>query len=281
MASPTIKTPLRYPGGKSLAAKELLSRFPNGVEEYREPFFGGGSVALLFSQRYPNVPVWVNDKYENLYHFWVNVQSNPEELFNYLVKIKEKNNNEDRARKLFNDSLEQIQTETESFNRAWLFWVLNKCSYAGLTETNSSFSPSASNCNFSKKNAEKILSVSKVIKNWKITNDDYSVLMRGEEPNILLYLDPPYKFDKKSFYGKDGEHHNSFSHEQFIDWCKKCNYSWLVTYNKDETLEKEFESFFLSEIGITYKMKRKSGSLNRKRELVITNYENKSTDTLF
>ena len=51
--------------------------------------------------------------------------------------------------------------------------------------------------------------------------------------------------------------------------------------NKDETLEKAFESFFLSEIGITYKMKRKSGSLNRKRELVITNYENKSTDTLF
>ena len=39
-----LKTPLRYPGGKSRAAKYLISQFPYDIIEYREPFLGGGSV---------------------------------------------------------------------------------------------------------------------------------------------------------------------------------------------------------------------------------------------
>ena len=41
-----FKTPLRYPGGKSRATIRLSSDFPKGFTEYREPFLGGGSVAL-------------------------------------------------------------------------------------------------------------------------------------------------------------------------------------------------------------------------------------------
>ena len=69
-----LKTPLRYPGGKSRVAKMLLEKFPSDIKEFREPFVGGGSVALLFSQKYPDIPVWVNDKYEYLYSFWKTLQ---------------------------------------------------------------------------------------------------------------------------------------------------------------------------------------------------------------
>ena len=37
-----IKTPLRYPGGKSRAAERLLKLAPQ-CKEFREPFLGGGS----------------------------------------------------------------------------------------------------------------------------------------------------------------------------------------------------------------------------------------------
>jgi len=274
MASPTIKTPLRYPGGKSKVAKTLVNKFPFEIDEYREPFIGGGSVALEFAQRYPNVPIWINDKYEHLYHFWVNVQSNSENLFDFLVAAKEKNNNEDKARKLFNESKEQIRTEKDSFKRACLFWILNKCSYSGLTE-NSKFSPTASNQNFTTKNARKILNVSKIIKNWGITNYDYSVLMQKNGTNTFLFLDPPYKI-KSNLYGKDGEHHESFSHEQFIEQCKKCNHNWIVTYNNDETLKMGYEGFYLDELKMTYTFQR-----GKTKELVVSNYKHKSTDTLF
>ena len=46
-----LKTPLRYPGGKSRAVKKMAEFFPlfKDYKEYREPFLGGGSVALHHS----------------------------------------------------------------------------------------------------------------------------------------------------------------------------------------------------------------------------------------
>lgn len=46
-----IKTPLRYPGGKSKALNQILPRIPLDITEYREPFIGGGSVFLAVKQR--------------------------------------------------------------------------------------------------------------------------------------------------------------------------------------------------------------------------------------
>jgi site-specific DNA-adenine methylase len=67
------KTPLRYPGGKSKAMNKLFvdQNMPvDHIAEYREPFLGGGSPAIAFTKMYPDTPVWVNDKYYNLYCFW-------------------------------------------------------------------------------------------------------------------------------------------------------------------------------------------------------------------
>ena len=38
------KSPLRYPGGKSRALKQILPLIPLNMSEFREPFVGGGSV---------------------------------------------------------------------------------------------------------------------------------------------------------------------------------------------------------------------------------------------
>ena len=44
----SLKTPLRYPGGKSRACTKMDPYFPDlrDYVEFREPFLGGGSVAL-------------------------------------------------------------------------------------------------------------------------------------------------------------------------------------------------------------------------------------------
>ncbi|BCU94227.1 MAG: hypothetical protein CM15mV4_1920 [Caudoviricetes sp.] len=67
----SLKTPLRYPGGKSRALANLFRFLPDlsQVKEYREPFLGGGSVAIEVTKRYPNLPIWVNDLYKPLYLF--------------------------------------------------------------------------------------------------------------------------------------------------------------------------------------------------------------------
>ena len=58
----SLKTPLRYPGGKSRAVVKLFQYLPDlsQVKEFREPFIGGGSVALEITKRYPNMDVSVS-----------------------------------------------------------------------------------------------------------------------------------------------------------------------------------------------------------------------------
>jgi len=74
-----IKSPLRYPGGKSRAIKHIFPLIPE-FDEYREPFVGGGSVFVYLKQRYPNRKFWINDIYENLFHFWNCCQNQKDKL---------------------------------------------------------------------------------------------------------------------------------------------------------------------------------------------------------
>ena len=70
----SLKTPLRYPGGKSKAIKTLSQWYPKVITEYREPFIGGGSIAIDVTKANPDIPVWINDLYVPLYNFWVQLR---------------------------------------------------------------------------------------------------------------------------------------------------------------------------------------------------------------
>ena len=83
-----MKTPLRYPGGKSRAVPKLCQWLPAEVTEYRESFLGGGSMAIEITKRYPDLSIWVNDFYEPLYNFWVQLRDNGDYLHDQLQQLK-------------------------------------------------------------------------------------------------------------------------------------------------------------------------------------------------
>ena len=267
------KTPLRYPGGKSRVAKDFIPRFPQ-CKEYREPFVGGGSVALLFSQRYPDIPVWINDKYTYLYNFWVQLQKRGDELSDTLVKTKEDHSTEDKAKELFKESKDKIKKEEDDFQRAVLFWILNKCSYSGLTE-NSSFSATASRQNFTTRGATYLKEISGIIQSWRITNLDYSDVMKAPGTDVFLFLDPPYKIGTY-LYGSNAELHKSFKHEEFIAECERCTHDWFVTYNVDQELKDAYKDYHQEEFQITYGMKHRPDN-KQKKELLVANYDINAT----
>ena len=157
----SLKTPLRYPGGKSKAIKTLSPWFPQIISEYREPFIGGGSVAINFTKSNPDIPVWINDLYVPLYNFWIQLRDRGEELSERVREEKQKTLDEGdkdkvtaSAKELFNKYKEEIDTY-DNFEKAVAFFIMNKCSFSGLTE-NSTFSQTASNSNFSLVGADKL-----------------------------------------------------------------------------------------------------------------------------
>ena len=273
-----LKTPLRYPGGKSRVAPMLLEKFPSGIKEFREPFLGGASVALLFSQKNPEIPVWVNDKYEYLYNFWVTLQEDGDALSDVLVGIKEDHSTEEKAKELFISAKEEI-SKADPFRKAVLFWILNKCSYSGLTE-NSSFSASASCQNFTTRGARHLKSISEIIQHWEITNLDYTEVLQPDGDGVFCFLDPPYKIGSY-LYGTNAEMHKTFDHDDFIAECKKCPNKWMVTYNNDIDLKEGYAGYNQEEFRITYGMKHRADN-KHKKELLVTNFtESTPLEALF
>ena len=117
----SLKTPLRYPGGKSRAVQKLFQFLPKDITEFREPFLGGGSFAIAMTKQYPDLPIWVNDCYEPLFNFWVQLQKNGEELSSALIDVKKEYNDQDKARVIFNeyrDSINFLHTSTFSSNNS-------------------------------------------------------------------------------------------------------------------------------------------------------------------
>ena len=272
----SLKTPLRYPGGKSRAVVKLLQYLPDltQVKEYREPFLGGGSVALEITKRYPHIEVWVNDLYEPLYNFWCELQHNGQDLQDAIWSKKNHYPDPDTAKKLFNQSKEEINDpDLSSFDRAVAFYIVNKCSFSGLTES-SSFSQQASKSNFSFNGIERLVEYSKLIESWTITNLSYERML-SDDKDIFIYLDPPYDI-KDNLYGKKGGMHKSFDHDIFADWCDRYTSHMLISYNSDQIVKDRFKEWTVGEFAHTYTM-RSVGCYNTdqatRKELVLTNYE--------
>tara|TARA_B100000945_G_scaffold107491_1_gene85195 strand:+ start:560 stop:1393 length:834 start_codon:yes stop_codon:yes gene_type:complete len=271
----SLKTPLRYPGGKSRAIVKLLQYLPDlsQVKEFREPFLGGGSVAIEITKRYPKINIWVNDLYEPLANFWKVLQHDGEKLQDDLTQIKEKYNTPDLARDIFTRSKEYLSTkETEDFRRAVSFYIVNKCSFSGLTES-SSFSKQASESNFSINGIERLMEYSELIEGWKITNDTYESLLTDRK-DVFVYLDPPYDI-KIPIYGKRGAMHKHFDHDQFAKDCDDHTAPMLISYNSSQVVRDRFKDWNAAEFDHTYSMRTVGDYMREqqdRKELVLLNY---------
>ena len=273
----SLKTPLRYPGGKSRACTKLDQFFPDlrEYDEYREPFLGGGSVALHITKKYPHLKVWVNDLYEPLVNFWQVLQKDGVTMRNKLLELKTRCPDPASARVLFQESKQYLDNDnTDSLWRAVSFYIVNKCSFSGLTES-SSFSKQASDNNFSFRGIEKLPEYSKIIAKWHITNLTYEELFdESSERRAFIYLDPPYDI-KDNLYGKKGAMHKRFDHDTFATDCDLCSMDCLISYNANQLVKDRFKSWQAGEFDLTYTMRSVGEYMREQRErkeLVLFNY---------
>lgn len=270
-----LKTPLRYPGGKSRAIAKMAQFLPDMTRytEFREPFLGGGSVALYMSRTYPHLDIWVNDLYPALYNFWSQLQHDGASIADEIWQIKTKNDTPETARILFNESKQLLnQAGTSSRERAIRFYIINKCSFSGLTES-SSFSGQASNSNFSFRGIEKLADYQELIQHWHITNHSYEELF-SDNLKAFIYSDPPYAI-KDNLYGHKGDMHKTFDHQKFAKDCDFHTAHQMISYNADRLVTDMFTDWNAYEYDLTYTM-RSVGEYMKvqhdRKELLLTNY---------
>ena len=271
----SLKTPLRYPGGKSRACTKLDQFIPDlrGFKEYREPFLGGGSVAIHLTKRYPHLNVWVNDLYEPLINFWKTLQDDGYKMYKRLQELKSRYPDQASAKGLFLEAKELVNDNTISpLYRACSFYIINKCSFSGLTES-SSFSKQASDSNFSMRGIDRLPGYTKIIENWKITNGRYQELFTDDK-STFTYLDPPYDIGS-NLYGRKGNMHKSFDHDAFATVCDRFVGPQLISYNSSQLVKDRFKGWEVGEFNLTYTMRSVGDYMKEqqeRKELVLTNY---------
>ena len=267
-----VKSPLRFPGGKSKAIKQIIQHLPKNLSkyaEYREPFAGGGSMFIYIKQTYSNLDIWINDLNRELYLFWKIAQSDLKEL---VVVLREIKLNCTDGRKLFKKlTLVNIE-ELSDFERAVRFFILNRITFSGTVESGG-FSNQSFLTRFTDSSIARLESLEPILKDVRITNLDYSEVINAEKSRVFIFLDPPYLATTQSkLYGKDGNLHTSFDHQRFAKNLVNCQHKWLITYDDSEEVKNNFKYFNIIDWEFQYGMNNyKQGKAKKGKEIFIKN----------
>ncbi|MEH2405045.1 DNA adenine methylase [Nostoc sp.] len=267
-----IKSPLRYPGGKSKAINQISEYLPESFSEFREPFVGGGSVFIYLRQKFPHIKIWINDLNRELFFFWKFAQSDITQLVKEIRHIKVKYTD---GKLLYTELASVDVNNLSDLERAVRFFVLNRITFSGTVESGG-FSQEAFHKRFTDSSIERLEKLENILsENVKITNLDYSHLLKAEGEDVFLFLDPPYfSATKSKLYGKDGDLHTSFEHQRFAEILQQCHHSWLITYDDSPQIRENFQWANISAWELQYGMNNyKQSAAAKGKELFITNYE--------
>jgi len=191
------RSPFRYHGGKGKCSKRVLEiiRDQNPVRLVA-PFLGGGSIEIAVADR--GIPVLGFDSFDLLTNCW-------EHVLNDSAALAEAARNfYPITQKQFRYMQRHIDDETDPFQLAVQFFVINRASYDGLT-----LSGGFSGDRFTLSSIAKLRSFGCPLLN--VQCQDFRETLH-QFPNDLFYLDPPY-WNCPHLYGRRGSH-SKFPHEE-------------------------------------------------------------------
>lgn len=263
-------SPLRYPGGKAQRALRLLRFADQSRKHYVEPFAGGLSVLLKARRERLFKTYSANDVDSDLINFWIVLRDRPNELVKILWDCYRRHGAGDDD--LFLKSKENLNSDNDVVRAVALFivnrWTPKGDLRGGMLRTEkrrSGISPMI---------LDRLPLFSELLSGVKITNLDYHDM--DIPRNSFAFIDPPYENIGTHFY------QHKVDLNEFSDWVKYLNCSWLTTLNDSPFTNKLFSDFDRIAEPMKYPavINPKFGSYQRRdgTELVIMNYHRPSRD---
>lgn len=269
-----LKSPLRYPGGKSRAIKFLKEYFPQNFKEYREPFFGGGSIGIYLTQihfRQKELQFFASDLNYDVYCFWQMLKTRNKELIDEIQHIKNKFKN---GKELYTALVERRNAKLSDFQRAVDFFILNRITFSGVVDCGG-YSQKAFESRFTQSSIERLEKIYISIQNFHFSASDYTELLEKDGNDVFIFLDPPYYSATKSrLYGKKGDLHTNFNHQKLCENLKNTKHKFLLTYDDSEFIKKLYKDFYIQEWNLQYGMnnfKQKKADIGK--EILISNFQ--------
>jgi DNA adenine methylase len=217
---------LKWVGGKTQIINNIISRVPYVMNNYHEPFLGGGSVllAVLSLQKHNKIiiknQIYAYDNNSNLINVYRHIQSNRYELYKYIdMYIKEYDNINAIIINRNPTNIDEAKTSKESYyywlrkkynsiqkntiECSALFMLINKLCFRGLYREG----PNGFNVPYGHyKKTPTIISktdldnISDLIKNVKFKYCCFTESLKNVEEEDFVYLDPPYAPENKDSF---------------------------------------------------------------------------------
>lgn len=299
---------LKWAGGKGSSLEQFKDYYPrqlslSEIENYVEPFVGGGAVFFDLIQKYNFKKIILNDITDELILTYRVVQNNVEALISKLT-LKEKQylkkkqtQREDyyyKIRDKFNKQKKTIKYET--YSEKWVDFAanlifLNRTCFNGLYRLNSSGEynvPIGDYKNPTICDSENLIQVSSLLQGVNLISVDFEKTLDCftdlEPSKTFIYIDPPYRPlpNSKSFTSYAKSAFNDNSQIRLSEWYKKLaeNGFLLMLSNSDPTqidpedkfFERIYEGFKISKVSAPRAINSKANARNAINEIVVTNY---------
>jgi len=236
-------SPLRYPGGKNRAVKEIYPCIPAKEKVLCSPFLGGASVELACSTR---MEVRGYDAFGPLVDFWNVLLSDPNKLADAVARYYPLSRT-----KFYN--LQKIYMGLENqMDRAAAFYVLNRSSFSGTT-LSGGMSPGHPRFTLSAIQRIRDFDAS----SFTVEKADFTESI-AKNDDAFLYLDPPY-LNGQTLYGLKGATHKGFDHRTLADILGGRD-RWILSYNDCPAIREYYEGYQILDIDWTYGMNKSKES---------------------
>jgi len=214
-----LKSPLRYPGGKTRALKHIIPHFPDDIPEMVSPFLGGGSIELHYAAQGTKVHAY--DVFEPLINFWQQALLDAPAMAHILEGAMHP-----ISKAQFKRFQERVADLTlDPHLRACAFYAINRSSFSGATLSGGM---SNNHPRYTQSAIDRLASFSAPNLTAKCLSFEDSLALHDDD--TFIYADPPYLLESNTLYGNKGSTHKHFNHALFAATIKKKN-NWIISYN--------------------------------------------------
>jgi DNA adenine methylase len=253
-----LKSPLRYPGGKTRAIKHLLPHIPEG--DICSPFLGGGSLELVLAE---DRKVYAYDAFYPLYNFWNCLYTDKQRLVQKVKKLWPMDSDDFQSYRLVLQNLEPKLKDKkipddykESYSAAAMYFAINRSSFSGAT-LSGGFSQQAADGRFNENSIKRLENFEAPNLKVGFLSFEESIVLHEKE---FLYLDPPYFLEEKSkLYGKNGDMHEGFDHKLLHSLLTN-RQNWLLSYNDCEFIREHYSDYEIVPAAWAYGMNKSKKS---------------------
>ena len=283
--NPPLRSPLRYPGGKTRVARRFAPHFPEH-SDYREIFAGG---AAIFFHKPKAKKNWINDLHPGLYALWRTLR---DDFDAFADRCREQDGD---RRTLFNywaferTDLMTARGSDHLLERAVQYYYLNRTVWGGRVvfdprrKSRLYFSNPAGWDHLDKK-LDHLAQISKKLRRVRITCHDYAKCLAKATADTFVYADPPY-YRESAGHATDKLYDKSFDvacHARLAGALRACPANVMVSYDDCREVRALYRGWRIKRLQWKYsgtyavtKQAKANGEKERKvagRELLILNY---------